>query len=80
MSLRGSYDMCCTVQVEGMDALALKDMLAHEHGIMVRHYAKKLLDGFVRISVGRPADTDALVAALQQIGASHAAGAAAATV
>ena len=59
------------MQVEGMDALALKDTLAQEHGIMVRHYAKKLLDGYVRISVGKPEQTDALVAALQKIAAAN---------
>lgn len=53
-----------------MEAEALRDTLAQEHGIMVRHYKKKLLDGFVRVSVGRSSDTDALVAALQHIGAS----------
>lgn len=53
------------VQVHGKDAKEVKETLAREHGIMVRHYEKKLLDGFVRISVGRPQDTDALEAALQ---------------
>jgi histidinol-phosphate aminotransferase len=34
---------------------------------MVRHYAKKELSGFVRVSVGRPEQTDALMAALNEI-------------
>lgn len=51
--------------VGGQDAKAVKDVLAAEHGIMVRHYAKAELSGFIRISVGRPEHTDALLAALQ---------------
>ena len=43
----------------------MKDTLAAEHGIMVRHYAKKELSGYVRISVGRPEDTQKLLAALR---------------
>ena len=51
--------------VDGQDAKAVKDALATEHGIMVRHYAKKELSGYIRISVGRPEDTQKLMAALQ---------------
>ena len=51
----------------GKDAKAVKDTLAAEHGIMVRHYAKAELAGFIRISVGRPEHTDAVVAALQRM-------------
>ncbi len=36
-------------------------------GIMVRHYAKKELSGYVRISVGKPEHTDALQAALKRM-------------
>lgn len=36
-------------------------------GIMVRHYAKKELSGYVRVSVGKPEHTDALVEALKTI-------------
>jgi histidinol-phosphate aminotransferase len=53
--------------VGGQDAKAVKDVLAIEHGIMVRHYAKKELSGYIRISVGRPEHTDALIAALQRL-------------
>lgn len=49
---------------DGRDARGLKDWLAKEHGIMVRHYATKELDGYVRVSVGLPEHTDRLVAAL----------------
>ncbi|EIE18292.1 histidinol phosphate aminotransferase [Coccomyxa subellipsoidea C-169] len=53
--------------VGGQDAKAVKDTLASEHGIMVRHYAKAELSGFIRISVGRPEHTDALIAALRTL-------------
>ena len=49
----------------GQDAKAVKDSLATEHGIMVRHYAKKELRGYIRISVGRPEDTQKLLTALR---------------
>ena len=39
--------------------------LAEKHGIMIRHYAKPELSCYIRISVGRPEHTDALLAALQ---------------
>lgn len=47
-----------------MDARTVKERLATEHGIMVRHYDKALLDGYIRISVGKPEHTDALIRAL----------------
>ncbi|CAL8463118.1 g2652 [Coccomyxa elongata] len=53
--------------VSGQDAKAVKDVLAAEHGIMVRHYAKAELSGFIRVSVGRPEHTDALMAALHSL-------------
>ena len=53
--------------VGGQDAKRVKDALAAEHGIMVRHYAKAELAGFIRISVGLPEHTDAVVAALQSL-------------
>ena len=55
------------MQVNGKDAQQLKEDLAHKHGIMVRHYQKKLLDGFVRISVGKPEQTDFLITALRSM-------------
>ena len=48
----------------GRDAGAVRDALAKDHGIMVRHYAKKELAGYIRVSVGKPEHTDALLAAL----------------
>ncbi len=59
-----NYILC---SVKGRDAKQLKDVLAKEYGIMVRHYAKKELSGFVRISAGKPEHTDELLKALQEI-------------
>jgi len=46
------------------DAADLKSRLAKEHGILVRYFNKPGLSDHIRISVGRPQDTDALIAAL----------------
>ncbi len=51
----------------GRDAKAIKDALATQHGIMVRHYAKKELSGYIRVSVGRPEHTDKLIDALKKL-------------
>lgn len=53
-------------KVHGRDAKGVKDGLASQ-GIMVRHYAKKELSGYVRVSVGLPEQTDALIAALREM-------------
>jgi len=37
-------------------------------GILVRYFDQPLLDDYIRISVGRPADTDALMSTLREIG------------
>ena len=50
----------------GRDAKDVKDALMAE-GIMVRHYAKKELSGYIRVSVGKPEHTDALQRALQKL-------------
>lgn len=55
---------CCCCRLQGRDAKAIKDGLA-QAGIMVRHYAKKELSGYIRVSVGKPEHTDALMAALR---------------
>jgi histidinol-phosphate aminotransferase len=52
---------------DGRDAAGLRKVLAERYGIMIRHYATKELDGFVRISVGLPEHTDKLLAALQEL-------------
>jgi histidinol-phosphate aminotransferase len=48
------------------DAAELKTRLAQEHGILVRYFDKPGLRDHIRISVGRPADTDRLLAALRK--------------
>ena len=48
------------------DAAELKAALA-ARGILVRHYATPELAGFIRVSVGRPQETDALLTALDGI-------------
>jgi histidinol-phosphate aminotransferase len=53
-------------RVVGRDAAALKQALAQE-GILVRHFAKPGVDNCIRISAGRPQDTDRLVAALARL-------------
>jgi histidinol-phosphate/aromatic aminotransferase/cobyric acid decarboxylase-like protein len=65
LSLDSSTAPPIGVQINGRDAKGVKDQLAAEYGIMIRHYQKKLLDGYVRISVGKPEQTDKLIEALK---------------
>jgi histidinol-phosphate aminotransferase len=53
-------------KVIGQDAGELKSRLAQEHGIFIRYFNKPGLRDHIRISVGRPQDTDELMKALQQ--------------
>lgn len=64
---RGNFVLC---RVTGMDAATLRRRLAEEHGILIRHYNTPRLRDCVRISAGTPAQTDALLAALREIGRS----------
>jgi histidinol-phosphate aminotransferase len=50
-------------QVVGKSALELKEALARE-GVLVRYYNNALLKDFIRISVGRPQDTNTLLSVL----------------
>ncbi|KAL9274284.1 Histidinol-phosphate aminotransferase, chloroplastic-like protein [Drosera capensis] len=50
----------------GRDAKKLKEDLA-KMGLMIRHYDKKELKGYVRVSVGKPEHTDALMKCLSAI-------------
>jgi len=52
--------------VIGRSAKALKEMLERQ-GILVRYYNKAGLDNCIRISVGRPEQTDRLIAALRAV-------------
>ncbi|MCB9004767.1 MAG: histidinol-phosphate transaminase [Ardenticatenaceae bacterium] len=53
-------------RVLGRDARQLKLNL-EQHGVLVRYFNKPGLDNCIRISVGRPQDTDKLVAAFKSI-------------
>jgi histidinol-phosphate aminotransferase len=55
------------VRVARMDAGALKRRLAEDYGILVRHFNKPGLADHIRISAGRPDQTDALLGALRAI-------------
>ncbi len=52
-------------RVIGRDAKRLKEALA-DRGVLVRHYAKPGLENCIRISAGRPEQTDALLDALTE--------------
>lgn len=60
---RANFILC---RVVGWNAGELKARLAQEHGIMVRYFNKPGLSDHIRISVGRPQDTEALLKALKQ--------------
>ncbi|HEX5837559.1 MAG TPA: histidinol-phosphate transaminase [Anaerolineales bacterium] len=59
---RSNFILC---KVIGRDAAELKARLAGEHGIFIRYFDKPGLRDHIRISVGRPEDTDALINALR---------------
>ncbi|WVZ14493.1 hypothetical protein V8G54_012059 [Vigna mungo] len=50
----------------GKDAKKLKEDLA-QMGVMIRHYDKKELKGYVRVTVGKPEQTNALMKCLQKL-------------
>jgi histidinol-phosphate aminotransferase len=59
---KSNFILC---KVVGRDAAGLKAWLAREQGILIRYFDKPGLRDHIRISVGRPQDTNALVKALQ---------------
>jgi histidinol-phosphate aminotransferase len=61
---RSNFVLC---RVEGISAADLRQRLAQEHGIVIRYYNKSRLRDCVRISAGKPEQTDALLAALKEI-------------
>lgn len=63
-----SYSNFVLCEVSGRDAGQLKECLQNEHGVLVRYYNKPNLSNFIRISAGRPQDTDRLLAALKAVG------------
>ncbi|KAL6633683.1 hypothetical protein ACP70R_026354 [Stipagrostis hirtigluma subsp. patula] len=50
----------------GKDAKKIKEDLA-KVGVMIRHYDKKELKGYIRVSVGKPEHTDALMKGLKAL-------------
>jgi histidinol-phosphate aminotransferase len=61
---RSNFILC---QVIGRDAAELKSRLATEHGVFIRYFNKPGLRDHIRISVGRPQDTDVLLGALESL-------------
>jgi histidinol-phosphate aminotransferase len=61
---RANFILC---QVSGRDAAQLKTDLAEKYGIFIRYFNKPGLRDCIRISVGRPEQTDALLEALKEI-------------
>jgi histidinol-phosphate aminotransferase len=61
---RANFVLC---QVSEMDAAVLKRRLAEDYGILVRHFNKPGLADHIRVSAGRPGQTDALLGALRAI-------------
>jgi histidinol-phosphate aminotransferase len=59
---RSNFLLC---QVNGNDAAQLKTRLAENYGIFIRYFNKPGLRDHIRVSVGRPQDTDALLEALK---------------
>jgi len=60
---QGNFLLC---KVEGLEARSVRGRLA-ERGILVRHFDTPLLRGHVRISVGLPEHTEALLRALEDL-------------
>jgi len=54
-------------QVIGRDAAELKAQLAQKYGVFIRYFNKPGLRDHIRISVGRPQDTDTLLSALREL-------------
>lgn len=54
-------------RVEGRQAYQLKQGLAEKAGVLVRYFNKPGLENCIRVSVGRPQDSDRLLAALHNI-------------
>ena len=61
---RSNFILCRVVE---RDASELKTRLAQEHGILVRYFNKPGLRDHIRISVGKPEDTDKLFGSLNAL-------------
>lgn len=64
---QANFILCGTPQGQG---LRIKEQLK-QRGILVRYFDRPGLSDFLRISVGRPEHTDALIEALREIGAGY---------
>ncbi len=62
-----SYSNFVLCEVTGRDAGELKLKLQNEYGVLVRHYNKPGLSNYIRISAGRPEQTEKLMAALKAV-------------
>jgi histidinol-phosphate aminotransferase len=51
-------------RVKGIDAAQLKADLAQKHGIFIRYFNKPGLEDCIRVSVGKPEQTETLLSAL----------------
>jgi histidinol-phosphate aminotransferase len=60
---QSNFILCRVIEC---DASELKTRLAQEYGIFVRYFNKPGLRDHIRISVGRPEETDALIKALKE--------------
>ena len=61
---RANFILC---RVDGRDAARLKTDLAQKYGILIRYYNKPGMQDCIRISVGKPEQTDAVLKALKEI-------------
>ena len=61
---KSNFILCRVIE---RDAAELKSRLAQEYGIFIRYFNKPGLRDHIRISVGRPQDTDALIEALKSL-------------
>lgn len=64
---QANFILCRTLEGEGR---RIKDQL-EQRGILIRHFDRPGLSDFIRISVGRPEHTDALIEALREMGAGY---------
>ena len=62
-SSRGNFILC---RVLGRDARQLK-LALEQQGVLVRHFAKPGLENCIRISAGRPEDSERLLTALRAV-------------
>ncbi len=71
ISTQPSHSNFVLCRVSGIEAGELKRILAEHYGILIRYFNKPGLQDAIRISAGKPEHTDALLTALNQIGADH---------